>query len=319
MSVLSPPPSNDHSAAPTPLPDRLVPQSEASPPTPKRRPWKLVLVVLAAGAAVVAVAVWWTSSSDDASDELSETVTLTTVAAEQRDLVEYTTLDATMNYASTTTVTSSAEGTVTAVAEDGALIERGDSLYEVNTDPVVLFYGDVPLYRPLSEGDQGEDVWLLQANLASLGYHTYDDADGNDVDTGYVTDGVFGAATRDALVRWQAGLGVAETGGSLRWVTWSCRQAPSSSPMCRSKSGGRAVPGAPLLDMNAATDVDGFYSQHTGDLYLEAKPGDVTAGHRRVRRRWSPGHRTHRRCRRALLARPQPLLRGRRRGRRLGS
>jgi peptidoglycan hydrolase-like protein with peptidoglycan-binding domain len=65
---------------------------------------------------------------------------------------------------------------------------------------VVLFFGDVPVYRPLADGATGADVLLLEQNLSALGYG------------GFTVDSTFTAGTAAAVRRWQKALDLPETG-----------------------------------------------------------------------------------------------------------
>src|SRR5439155_24182996 len=83
----------------------------------------------------------------------------------------------------------------------GAVFARGQILYRVNGRPVVLLYGD-PLWRQLSVGvTDGSDIGGLQANLAALGFAT-----------GLRFTAHYDWITAIAVRRWQASLGVAQTG-----------------------------------------------------------------------------------------------------------
>jgi peptidoglycan hydrolase-like protein with peptidoglycan-binding domain len=93
-------------------------------------------------------------------------------------------------------------GTVTWLPLEGAVIERGDPLYELDGEPSgILMYGSRPAWREMSEGLEGEDVRQLQENLIALGF-------GDSL----TASGVFDAATTAAVKAWQAGLGHPETG-----------------------------------------------------------------------------------------------------------
>jgi membrane fusion protein, multidrug efflux system len=93
-------------------------------------------------------------------------------------------------------------GTVTWLPLEGAVIERGDPLYELDGEPSgILMYGSRPAWREMSEGLQGEDVRQLQENLIALGF-------GDSL----TASGVFDAATTAAVKAWQASLGHPETG-----------------------------------------------------------------------------------------------------------
>jgi multidrug efflux system membrane fusion protein len=90
------------------------------------------------------------------------------------------------------------EGTVTALASEGDILDHGDTLFVLQGDPVTLFVTDVPFYRTLSIGSVGDDVRVLEEALVSFGF----DASGE-----LVADEVFDETTTDALVSWQASIG----------------------------------------------------------------------------------------------------------------
>jgi peptidoglycan hydrolase-like protein with peptidoglycan-binding domain len=278
-------------AAPTPTPspagrseitrrvdDRV--STSANPdetPTSARR-WRGPVVlaggVLAIGAVAFAV---FAGGSDSADDATAAQVTIRAVEAQQRDLVETTDLAGTLAFADVETITAGAEGTVTATADDGATLERGDIAYEVNAEPVVVFYGDVPFYRPLTPGTEGDDVLLLEQNLASLGHHATEDDDGEEVDTGFTVDGVFDDATTDAVERWQSDLGVEETGtvdpGAVVMVP-----GPTTVSSIDVEVGDRVQPGSPVATLNVDGTEASFYSAHTGEVELETTSGEIGSG-----------------------------------------
>ncbi len=66
---------------------------------------------------------------------------------------------------------TNANTTFTELPRLGAVIERGESVYRLNEQPVPLFYGPVPLYRALYLGvSPGPDVAELNQNLIALGF-----------------------------------------------------------------------------------------------------------------------------------------------------
>jgi len=73
-------------------------------------------------------------------------------------------------------------------------------VYRADNRPVPLFYGRLPLYRPLQAGDTGADVTEVERNLAALGY------------TGVTVDRYYTAATAAAVWQWQHDLGLTPTG-----------------------------------------------------------------------------------------------------------
>ncbi len=257
--------------------DGVVPtvnNTEVAPPpdeTSGRRRWPWAVAgVGVVGAATAAVVLLPTDDDADTTDTAPRTVR--TAVAEQRDLVEFDELDGRMVFADTVTITGSADGVVTDVVADGAVVERGDVAYAINGEPVAVLYGDVPLYRPLSLGVEGDDVAMLEANIASLGHHTFEDEDGNMVDTGFVVDGVFDDATAEAVERWQADLGVEET-GLVEPTSAIVVDGASRVSTVLVETGDRIAAGSPLLDLDATETVTTAHAEHSGELDLVVGAG----------------------------------------------
>jgi len=240
-------------------------------------PWGQLLSAALVAAILAAVAFVAFSSSSDSDNTAEAQVTLRAVEAEQRDLIEYTNIDGTLHYANVTTVGAATEGLITDLANEGQTLARGDTAYEVNATPVVVFYGDVPFYRAMAEGASGDDVLLLEENLASLGYHAIEGDDGDDVDTGFTVDGTFDTETFEAVKRWQEDLGFAETGtffpGDVVMVP-----GPSEASGLMVDIGSRVQTGSTIMTLNVASTVDGFYSAHTGAIDLEVPSGEISSG-----------------------------------------
>ena len=241
-----------------------------------RRFVPVVTGVAALGVAAAGAGFWLTGAEDPASSA-EQAETIRAVEAVERDLIEYTELDATMGFADVVTATAASDGVLTAVVDEGDVVGRGDVVYEVNAEPVVALWGSTPLYRTMSEGMEGDDVLLLEQNLASLGHHATLDDDDDEVDTGFIADGVFDAATTDAVLRWQAELGRPETGqvgpSDVVVTTGSATVAGVTVGV-----GDRVQTGAPILDLNVTSTVDAFYSEHTGEVEVVATPGSTIAG-----------------------------------------
>jgi peptidoglycan hydrolase-like protein with peptidoglycan-binding domain len=92
-------------------------------------------------------------------------------------------------------------GTVTSLPRAGSVVERGEALYRLDGDPIVLMYGSTPAYRALQSGvPDGRDVRALEQNLAALGF-----------DPGTVDD-IFSSSTASAVSDWQESLGLEQTG-----------------------------------------------------------------------------------------------------------
>jgi peptidoglycan hydrolase-like protein with peptidoglycan-binding domain len=126
------------------------------------------------------------------------------VAVERKDVVSRIRVNGTLGYGASQPVISHSQGTITAMAAEGAVVQRGQTLYEVDGHPVVLFYGDRPAWRTLSIGvSDGPDVTQLQRNLIALGYATTSNLS---------ADGHFGWSTVAAVERWQKAMGLSATG-----------------------------------------------------------------------------------------------------------
>jgi peptidoglycan hydrolase-like protein with peptidoglycan-binding domain len=88
-------------------------------------------------------------------------------------------------------------GTLTSQPTEGTKIARGGTLYSIDGEPIVLFYGALPAWRPINEKTtDGADVEQLEANLDALGF-----------DPGTV-DEHFTATTKSAIESWQDSAGL---------------------------------------------------------------------------------------------------------------
>jgi hypothetical protein len=204
-------------------------------------------VALAGGTAVVLAAVGggaaWTAGAfradsqppggvaDNAYPTALATVTLGSLSAQLQ-------VSATLGYAGSCSVLNQAAGVYTRLPEAGQVVRRGQVLYQVNGDPVVLLYGSVPAYRSLSEGIAGADVRQLNANLVALGYATSPELD--------PASDYFSAETAYALELYQDHLGITETGslalGQAVFLSAAARVTTISAQL-----GAQAGPGSPVL------------------------------------------------------------------------
>ena len=189
--------------------------------TRRRVAWVAAIVVLATAAA--GPAVWW-SRADGADRATGMPAPVATAEIVRTDMSTVESLPGRLGYGTAATVKGRGSGTVTWLPQPGASVRRGKQLYRVDDEPVPLFYGALPLYRPLDEpGMIGRDVRVLARNLAALGY-----AVGDQPGTGErVTPPGAGKATRvtvgagedvltkgltRAIKRWQEDLGRPVTG-----------------------------------------------------------------------------------------------------------
>jgi putative peptidoglycan binding protein len=94
--------------------------------------------------------------------------------------------------------------TYTELPAVGAIVDRGQTLFEVNGQPVVVLHGTVAPWRAFETGmSPGKDVAELNANLRALGY-------GN-----ALSGDTFTAATVQAIDAFQRAHGVGESGELL--------------------------------------------------------------------------------------------------------
>jgi hypothetical protein len=124
--------------------------------------------------------------------------TVTTTTVRKVDLSDTRTVGGTLGYGRSHAVKGTGSGIVTKLPSTGTRVSRGRVLYRVNNQPVVVLYGDTPLFRPIgTAGLTGPDVLELRRNLTALGYHS--DAPHGDVSE---------ASLLAALKRWQKDLGL---------------------------------------------------------------------------------------------------------------
>jgi hypothetical protein len=147
-------------------------------------------------------------------------------------------VDATLGYAGSYNVLNQATGVFTHLPPAGQVVRRGQVLYQVSGNPVVLLYGKIPAYRSLSEGMSGADVRELNANLVALGYATSSELD--------PSSDYFSAETAYALELYQDHLGITETGamdlGQAVFLPSAARVTTISAGL-----GAQAAPGGPVL------------------------------------------------------------------------
>lgn len=167
--------------------------------------WRQILVVVVVPTLLV-VGGMVALGRSRSSAEVEEATTAAPVTAQvQRMTLELTDeTTATLEFVASTTVSTPIEGTVTSIADEGDVVEAGSVVATVDGSPVVALYGELPPWRDLdTSADDGADIHQLELNLVSLGH----DPDG-DIEI----DETYDSATAAAVERWQAGLGVDETG-----------------------------------------------------------------------------------------------------------
>jgi hypothetical protein len=155
----------------------------------------VVVAALIVGIAVVTAHAHKPAAPPAAAQVSTATVTRTNLSNSQ-------TLAGTLGFGAASTVTGKGTGTITSLPQAGATITRGQALYGVDAQPVIVYYGDTPLYRTLSVATppmQGPDVTVIAGNLKALGYHV---ASGD----------LYTQALADEVTKWQKKIGMAQTG-----------------------------------------------------------------------------------------------------------
>src|SRR5262249_48643817 len=158
--------------------------------------------------------------------------TLTTARIERTDLVAAEQLTGTLGYAPGPHVVNALDGTYTWLPDEGAVVEPGQTLFDVDGAPVMLLAGTVPAWRPFAAGMRdGPDVAALQAALGA----------------GLRVDGHYDATTIAAVRRWQRVLGLPATGtielGRVVFLPGAVRVGQHHAEV-----GDRATPGQPPFD-----------------------------------------------------------------------
>ena len=158
------------------------------------------ILVVGAGAFIVDIG----GRAGDSADASPKAGTPATAAVTTRDLVEREELDGTLGYGERTDVALSAQGTLTGLPEEGAVVDRGGLIAEVDGRPVRLLFGTRPLWRVLDANvTNGPDVRQLEENLVALGHGSTANLTIDDDWTG---------ATTAAVKRWQKANDVDESG-----------------------------------------------------------------------------------------------------------
>ncbi len=159
--------------------------------------WVTVGAVAVAGGA----AGWWWRAHPTAPAPAAASVPTGTATVAKTDLSTTTQVDGAIGYSGDYTVVAQGPGgTLTALPPPGRVITRGQPVFELNNQPVRLFYGDRPAWRPLGSGvTDGPDVRMLESNLNALGFHI-------------APDNHFGSATATAIRRWQRATNQTVTG-----------------------------------------------------------------------------------------------------------
>jgi len=204
--------------------------------------------------------------ADEAGDDAGADTERVTATVTKTDLTETTTASGQLEYGEARDLAAVLPGTVTWLPKAGAVIDNGEALYRVDTEPVVRLDGAVPAWRDLGpDVSDGRDVRQLERALRALG-HT-DDLD-------LAVDGDWTWVTTIAVERWQEDLGVEETGmvplGSVVFTPGQVRVADRLVDV-----GSTAQPGVPVLQVGEI-ERSVTVSLETTQKYLAPLGGRVT-------------------------------------------
>jgi len=181
---------------------RSDPPNTTGAPSPRRSrryafAWTLLV---ASGVAVTVVLTTRSSKPPTAANSVSK---LGAATVQRRNLIETDTEGGTLSYANPQTIYNWLSGAITWLPGVGQLIEPGGTLYGVSGRQVVLLDGALPAYRALKTGDSdGLDILQLNRDLVRMGF-----GDGE-----IRVNDTWQTGTTDAVKRWEASLGEAQTG-----------------------------------------------------------------------------------------------------------
>ncbi|GGM23673.1 hypothetical protein GCM10010129_80100 [Streptomyces fumigatiscleroticus] len=96
-----------------------------------------------------------------------------TTLIRRTDLSDSQELPGTLGYGAPVTVKGAGKGLITALPASGSTVTRGETLYRVDDQPVMVFYGDTPVFRTLDKArgpaaDRGTGS-TASAGLAAAG------------------------------------------------------------------------------------------------------------------------------------------------------
>lgn len=161
-------------------------------------------VAIVGVAAVAAGAVVGFQELSDRADDDAEATNpeISTASAAVASLTRTLEASGTIEYEPALAVDSPSSGTVLEIVEPGDTLSSGDVLAGIDDEVIVWLAGEIPAWRSLTVGDEGDDVKQLERALTELG-----------LNDGTVTvDDEYTSATADMVERWQDSLGVEPTG-----------------------------------------------------------------------------------------------------------
>ncbi|MFC0597604.1 peptidoglycan-binding domain-containing protein [Streptomyces palmae] len=212
-------------------------QEDQAPPVGRRRrrvaKITVTVFVLATAGAVTVAALGLGGDEGDGGAAASQ-LPPSTAKVLRQTLRDTQSEDGVLGYGPVRTLSGRLPGTLTKVPAAGARISRGQELYAVDNQPVVLMYGPLPAYRTLRKGAEGPDVKQLEANLAALGY------------TGFTVDEEYSDRTAKAVEQWQEDLELKRT-GTVELGRLAFAPGPVRIDSTEADTGDQAAPGQKVL------------------------------------------------------------------------
>ena len=118
-----------------------------------------ILSILAATVLVVGiVAIVYLLNGDDSPKEATELETLNFATITTTDLIQETSYDGVLGSIKDDPVKTKIGGTITKIPEPGDTIKQGEALFAIDGQPVLLLYGDMPVFRDFVLGESTFDV-----------------------------------------------------------------------------------------------------------------------------------------------------------------
>ena len=199
-----------------------------------RRLARIIGVVVCAGLFVALGALLFSGSKKAA----STTVPTGQARIVRTNVIERQQVAGTLDYAGSFAVaTGPTAGVVTWLPAAGAIVRRGQPLFELNRMPVPLLYGSRPAFRDFALGmSDGPDVGELKQNLGRLGF----------TGGGALTLGdSFDLATLAAIEQLQRSLGLQPTGvlplGSVAFLPGAIRVSASTAALGAAVQAGASI------------------------------------------------------------------------------
>lgn len=205
---------------------------------------------------------------------------VSTAPVVRTNIVNTIQVSALISYAGSYTAVNEASGAAyTWLPATGAVVQRGQALYEVDGGKVTLFYGTRPQWRQLFWGvTPGPDVAQLDRNLLALGYGR-----------GYLTvSDYYTGATAYAVEQWQQATGLPVTGtvplGQVAFAPGPLRVTSVTPPLGSPPQPGGTVLTATSPDpvVTALLPVTQEYLVHPGDSVTVTLPDGATTTPGRV-------------------------------------